>query len=296
MEFSDLEALIWVNRHGSLQRAASAVGVSRTTLRRRLQRLETTLGKPVHSVSSDGITLTAAGQPLVEKGPLLLHAPEQMIAEAVGARSPGNTFRLLVQLGSPPRLVASAIASLTAMLPGVQLVIDLDPRPLDRLDEGFDAVVHWGARPAAGGGYTRQLFQVQLRAHASPDYLARRGTPTTPADLADHDLLHWSEMPEAWPLAGGLHVPVTPAHTCSDLYQLGCLAGAGVGIALIPSEGLLVDPTITALVPVLAEHVRGAAALRIYMPTPSHPDSAAGALIEVLEQLGDEVISIQSAL
>lgn len=296
MDFPDLQALLSVHQNGSLQAAARNTGVSRTTLRRRLERLEAALGKPVHVVGAEGVRLTAAGRTLVDEGQRLLDARETLLTQARGARSPGNTFRILTQLGNPPRLNAMAAVALSELLPGVHIHADFDAQPLERLGDGFDAIVHWGDAPPLGDGFTKVLLRLQTVPMASSDYLRRHGTPETPADLADHTLLHLSPAEPLWPLVAGGQVRVEPRYTCTDLYMLGCLAGEGLGIALIPAAGLAVDPTVQALVPVLADHIRGEGILRISMPIPSSPDSAAAALIAVLSGMTDEIMSLQPDL
>ncbi len=292
MDFDDLQALLWAHEHGSLQRASRASGVSRATLRRRLERLDAAVGRPTHVASPEGITLTAAGHALVEDGAELLTARRRMLDRARGAQSPRDTLRLLVQAGLPPRAISAALSMGLPLMPRVRLEIDFATDPSTRLQERFDAVVHWGEAPVLRAGFTRVVFRVPFCLMASPAYLAEHGPPQTLDDLAGHALLHLGGTEPRWPCLDGTSVDITPAHTCADLYVLGSMVAHGLGIALLPAGGFLVDDGIDALVPVLADHIRVDRALRLDMPVPSEPDSAASVVIQVLASIGEALAEI----
>lgn len=286
MDFDDLQALLWAHAYGSLQSASRATGVSRATLRRRLERLEAAVGRPTHVVGPEGITLTAAGHALVEEGVHLLDARQRLLDKAQSVRSPQDSFRVLVQVGLPPRAVATAATMATAMLPGVVLHLDFDPDPPSRQAEPFDAFVHWGEAPLLRAGFTRTLLRTSFHVLASSDYLAAHGTLHTPADLARHRILHLAGSEPSWQCLDGQGVEFTPTHVCSDLYVLGLLAGQGLGLALLPVRGPLLDDSIDALLPVLKDHIRVDRGLRVDIPVPSRPDSASAALIRIAETFG----------
>lgn len=300
MDFGDLKALISVHEQGSLQRASAVTGVSRTTLRRRLRHLEAVAGRPLLRSSPGGIELTPAGQTLVKEGAQLLASRDRLL-ERVRATDSKDELRVLVQLGLPPRAVASATALFAKVLPEVQLSLDFDANPGSRLDEGFDAVLHWGESPVMSSGYTRTLMRVSFGVLGSSAYLDRCGRPQTPADLAQHCLLALEGAAPRWPLKRGGFVEVRPGLRCSDLYMLGLLAGKGLGLALMPlrgpvleagtdlgglMDGALVDPSISALEPVLADHIALERSFRMDMPEPSDSDGAAALLIEVAKNFG----------
>lgn len=81
------------------------------------------------------------------------------------------------------------------------------------------------------------ILRAPLRVVATRAYLERRGTPTSLAELADHDVLGWSRpghSPEHWPLLAGGTVEVTPWLSTSDAHLLATVAARGGGLLLVP--------------------------------------------------------------
>jgi DNA-binding transcriptional LysR family regulator len=83
---------------------------------------------------------------------------------------------------------APAMTDYLTAWPDVSLELDLSNRLTDLVEESFDAAVRIGAL-ADSSFVARPLKPYRMRACASPEYLARAGTPRTPADLAQHECL-----------------------------------------------------------------------------------------------------------
>jgi hypothetical protein len=80
--------------------------------------------------------------------------------------------------------------------PGMELWTDYDDRALDLIREGFDLALRiCEARDSALIG--RTLCNDQMIACASLACLTRHGHPATPADLAGHQVLSYSRLPDA---------------------------------------------------------------------------------------------------
>ena len=88
MDLDDLRAFLAVLDAGSVSGAAAALGVPRSTLRRRLEELESRVGTPLWSRDQHGATPTAAGELLARQGRALLQAHEALLA-SVRARGRG---------------------------------------------------------------------------------------------------------------------------------------------------------------------------------------------------------------
>ena len=286
MKLTDLQALLWLARCGSLQAAAQASGVSRTTLRRRLDRLRTAVGEPLFLVGSQGLLLTPVGELLARRAPRLLSQRETLLQEAQRlASQPTGQLRVLVATGFPPMFITQVLASVTAAAPELHLDLHHDPKPLERLDEGFDLVVHWGEPPPPRDGYSRVLLRQPQRLMAAPAYLERRGTPSSLAELSEHTLLHAANTPSAWPSFGAGELPIVPTHTVDDLYLLGCLVGAGLGIALLPRSGVGLDASVDALVPVLDDLVGDDLVVRAFLPMQTLEGGATRSVLEIVRIL-----------
>lgn len=120
--------------------------------------------------------------------------------------------------------------------PQIEIELSSTDRLVDPIAEGFDCVLRAGA-PRDPQLIARPLGHLFFINCASADYLRRRGTPQTLADLAKHDLVHYVttfgtkslgfEYPEAGkyqflPMSGPLVV------NNSDAYNAACLAGLGL--------------------------------------------------------------------
>jgi DNA-binding transcriptional LysR family regulator len=120
---------------------------------------------------------------------------------------------------------------------------------------------------------------------ASPDYLARKGTPTTPADLAQHDILLYSN--EAWRFrtaSGWETARITPVLRTNSGDMLRVAAEAGLGLCLLPS--FIAAPGIEsgALVPVLRDCELAHGALHAVMPPGRAATARVRALVDFLVQ------------
>src|SRR3546814_712857 len=118
--------------------------------------------------------------------------------------------------------------------PDIECEIDLSIKPVDLLSDPFDLVIRFGHQPDSGV-ISRQIASVSLGLYASPDYLARYGTPATPADLAHHHCLRSSTKKEdsIWTLnssTGIERVPVTGRLAINSVIMVQRMALQGTGI------------------------------------------------------------------
>jgi DNA-binding transcriptional LysR family regulator len=273
MDLEELRGFLAIVETGSFLGAATNLGVPRGTLRRRIDTLEARAGVPLLERNARGVTVTDAGAKLVERGRRLLEEGAALLAAVreVG-REPSKPLRIHLPVGLPPSVLIAVVQVQRVFMPevGVTLIMREDPLADSQLRDDVDIVVHFGDRPSNRLGVQRELLRMPLRVLASPSYLARRGTPTSVAELGTHALAAWLG-PEhdvlAWPLRDGGRVPVKPMLVSNDPYGLRQHVRAGVGLALLPDADL--DPLglpVDELVVVLDELVGSSVALNLTMP------------------------------
>ncbi len=124
--------------------------------------------------------------------------------------------------------------------------------------DGFDAVIRIGTLEDSSL-HARRLHDANIMLVASPDYVARHGSPQRPADLRGPPVpaLHQPQGPGTWPLRSGTEVvyqKITPAFSSNNGELLRALAVGGKGIALAPEFQVADDLARGLLVPVLADH------------------------------------------
>jgi DNA-binding transcriptional LysR family regulator len=185
---------------------------------------------------------------LTEFGLQLLEHARQVAAEvdAVKALSehrqaqPGGRLRVSMPSDFATLLLTDMLAAFVARHPAVELQLDLSPRRVDLIGEGFELALRMGALPDDALLAARRIAVFTRGLYAAPGYLSRRGTPSEPEQLLRHDALHLQGRdaePAPWQLSnGGREWQGTPPGrlAANSPELLIALAGAGSGIAAVP--------------------------------------------------------------
>jgi DNA-binding transcriptional LysR family regulator len=159
---------------------------------------------------------------------------------------------------APVDLGAFRLGELTARFlaghPDIHIHLDLADRLVDLVEDGYELAIRFGPL-AESTLIARRLSTASMGLYASAGYLAARGTPKEPDDLADHDMLAFVPTPRlaTWTLHGpGAPVELTPSArmTSNNLLAIYEAIRAGAGISFIP-DFVLKCSSIEELVPVL---------------------------------------------
>lgn len=271
MDLEELRGFIAVVEAGSFLGAARALNVSRTTLRRQVGSLEARAGVPLLESARQGVAPTLAGEVLVRHGRTMMQGAAALLASIreVG-QAPSGTLRCVLPVGLPPHLMTTVIGLTRAAYPQLDYHCTFSDDPLSGPLVDVDVVAHFCEDAPQGPWVSYVAMRVPERLIASPDYLARRGTPTSIADLEGHDLLSWQAPkgdPRVWhsPKEGPFNV--RPRLITTDIHLLRSVCIAGQGIALVP-DAMVPDPSHgeDALVTVLPGLVGRERPLRISVP------------------------------
>lgn len=245
---NDLLIFAHVAELGSFSRAAGRLGLPKSSVSRRLAALEQRLGERL-------LLRTTRRQTLTEFGQLLLEHARQVVAEvdAVAALSehrqaaPSGRLRVSMPSDFANLLLADALAAFVAAYPGIHLELDLSPRRVDLLGEGFDVAIRVGDLPDDAMLAARGLSELTMGLYASPGYLARAGLPVSPEELTRHNavaLLGVNGEPARWRLDNGTSrwEGTPPARMTANSPELLIhMARAGAGIAAVPDAFALAD-------------------------------------------------------
>ena len=235
------ESFVSVATRGSLTAAAKAEGVAPAIMGRRLDALEEHLGVKLLVRTTRRISLTHEGSAFLEDCQRLLSDvanAEASVSEG-GVKATGH-LRITAPAGFGRRHVAPLVPRFRAAHPDVTISLNLSDRVVDLAGEGFDCAVRVGDLPDSSLVSVRIADNRRLCV-ATPEYLARRGTPRAPAELVQHDCLTLSSdasQTRGWafrvPLADGslevTHLKPGGPLDCSDGQVLHdwCLAGYGI--------------------------------------------------------------------
>ena len=184
-----IESFVAVSTKGSLTAAALAEGVAPAVIGRRIDALEERLGVKLLLRTTRRITLTHEGSAFLEDCQRLLAdlGNAEASVSAGGVKASGH-LRITAPAGFGRRHVAPLVPGFLAQHPEVSLSLNLSDRVVDIVNEGFDCAIRVGDLPDSSLVSVRLADNRRLCV-ASPDYLARAGTPATPADLTRHQCL-----------------------------------------------------------------------------------------------------------
>jgi len=211
-----MAALLAVVDTGSFSAASRKLRVPVTTMSRRVAELEAHLGTQLLQRTTRKVTLTDAGSPFVAACRAVLEQISEAERTAAGEyQSPRGELTVTAPHVFGRLYLVPVMAGFMAQFPDVRLNCRFNDRVLDLQDEGIDLAIRLG--PLQDSRLrARRLGSVRRVLCASPAYLARRGEPRTPADLATHDCIgfHGIDPPGTWLFAapgGTVTIPIRPA-------------------------------------------------------------------------------------
>jgi DNA-binding transcriptional LysR family regulator len=231
-----IESFVAVSTKGSLTAAALAEGVAPAVIGRRIDALEERLGVKLLVRTTRRISLTHEGSAFLEDCQRLLAdlGNAEASVTAGGVKASGH-LRVTAPAGFGRRHVAPLVPGFLAQHADVSLSLNLSDRVVDIVNEGFDCAVRVGDLPDSSLVSVRLADNRRLCV-ATPAYLARAGTPQSPAELTKHQCLTLSSdasQTRGWAfLVEGEVTHLRPGGRldCSDGQVLHdwCLAGQGI--------------------------------------------------------------------
>lgn len=257
-EQSDIEVFVRVVELGSFTKAADALALSKAFVSKIVNRLEQRLSARLLHRTTRRLALTEAGEALYARSRAALAEiaeAENDVAQLTG--KPRGLLRVTAPGYFGVTQLAARLKAFRARYPEIALDLDLSDRIVDIVKERFDVAVRISAMGDSSLVATR-LAPCPTALVASPAYLRRRGTPRTPADLADHEGIGYSilKSPNEWRLRGpkGRTVAVTIRSSirCNNDFALKQFALDGMGIVFFPRffvEGELASGKLVQLLP-----------------------------------------------
>lgn len=224
---------------GSFSRAAERLGWPKSSVSRRVAALERRLGEKLLQRTTRKLALTDFGAKLLEHARGVAAEVDEALALALHRQArPSGRLRVSMPGDVAATALPAMLARFAADYPEVQLELDLSPRRVDLIGEGFDLALRMGDLPDDSHLAARRVATFSTGLFASPAFLARHGEPQLPEALNHlHGLMLPSrgEGPRPWRLrqGDGPEVVVRPT-TCTVANSPDALlriAAAGGGIA-----------------------------------------------------------------
>lgn len=239
VDLSDVEVFVRVVEANGFSAAARALRLPKSTVSRRVARLEDALGTRLLQRTTRSLSLTEAGREYHSRVSGALAAMEEAAALALQAQEhPHGAVRLAAPPDVGSELLPGLLAGFVERFPDVRVEVDLDPNAPGLVEGGYDLALRAG-RPVDVTAATVRLQQVDFRLYAAPGYRDRRGLPEKPDELVGHAcvLFRARNGRARWRLegpGGEVEVVVGGSLSADDMTFVRRAAIAGVGVALLP--------------------------------------------------------------
>ncbi|WP_343652795.1 LysR family transcriptional regulator [Herbaspirillum sp.] len=298
-DFAELKAFVAVVERQSFARAAEHLGLSPSALSQTIRQLEGRIGARLLNRTTRSVAPSASGELLYRRVAPLFREMAAAVAEASEATGKMSGTLRINTLGIAARtLIAPRLSRFHQAHPDVILDIVVDDALADIVEGRFDAGIRVGNRLEKDMVAVRLTPDLNMVAVASPDYLARRGTPSSPADLHQHTCINWRLQMDGrhyrWEfkkrgrqMEVAVDGPVVTNH--ADIGIAAALDGLGIayhferdGVAELLEQGRLVQ--------VLADWSISRPGLYLYYPNRRHRPALLGAFIDCLLDRQPETI------
>ncbi|GGB42716.1 transcriptional regulator [Roseibium aquae] len=195
MRIDDLRFFTRVAALGSLSAAGKEIGLSPSAASARLTTLEKTVGAQLFARTTRSTVLTEAGQVLLDSVSQALGDLDRglSILEA-GTAAPRGVLKISCNMFFGHKHVLPYLREFMQLYPDIRFDLSFTDRMVDIVEEGYDLAFRAAPLPDSTLR-ARRLGANQRVLCASPDYIARRGAPKTPADLINHDCIGLSRLP-----------------------------------------------------------------------------------------------------
>ncbi len=225
---------------GSLSAAGRRLGQPLSTVSRKIAELEAHLGARLLVRTSRRLDLTDAGRTFVAAASRILEDLAEAERAAAGEyRAPTGTLVVTAPVVFGRLHVLPVVTAFLQQHRQIDLQLMLADRVVHLIDDHVDLAVRIGALPDSSLRAQR-VGLIRKVTCASPGYLALRGTPSGPGDLAAHDLISFSglEAPDRWTLTvdgRDQPVPVRPRLVVNTAEAALDAAIAGLGLTRVLS-------------------------------------------------------------
>ncbi|HFN3682671.1 TPA: LysR family transcriptional regulator [Enterobacter hormaechei] len=175
---------------GGLSAAARALGISRPMVSRYLEQMEKWAGARLVNRSTRKLTLTAAGEKVLQKTRTLSQISQEIEDQSV-KDLPSGTLRVACAHFTAMHIIVPVLPDLLQRYPQLRIELDVNNHPVSLVGERIDVAIRITDNPEPGM-IARRLGECRSVLCASPHYLASRGVPEQLEDLSRHNCLHYS--------------------------------------------------------------------------------------------------------
>lgn len=273
-DFERLKVFAAVAERGSFVKAAGALGLSTSSVSQSVRALEDRLGLRLLNRTTRSVALTEAGARLLARASPALIELDAAFEDLNAFRAdPAGALKLAVSNLSLSLVVAPMVARFLAAHPAIRVELTISDHA--DLDAGIDAGVRNQAVIPQDMVAVRVSESSRFLAVASPDYLAARGTPDRPADLAEHNCIQFRGKTGLYPWAfvedgRRVEAKVAGSLVTDDGHFVLRAATEGVGVAYVVETHAAAALASGALLPLLEDYAAPFPGFFLYYPSRRH--------------------------
>ncbi len=240
-KLDSMRAFTEVVDHSGFAAAGRHMGQSRSVVNKLVAQLEQDLGVQLLQRTTRRVSPTDMGRAYYERCvDILAEVAAAELAVSQLQTEPKGTLRMNAPMSFGTLHLASAIAHFMHRYPDIQVQMTLSDRFIDLIEEGFDVTLRIAEVDQEEALISHEIAPIRRVLCASADYLSKRGIPTHPDDLHQHDCLKYGHLATGskWHLNGPdgrCTVPLKCRCYSNNGEVLKAGAIAGVGIALLPT-------------------------------------------------------------
>ncbi|BDU37991.1 LysR family transcriptional regulator [Vibrio nigripulchritudo] len=258
VNLADIRSFVLIAQLGNFTKAANALSVSRSHVSRQISSLETQMGVTLLTRTTRTLKLTQAGERFFKQCESALKEIDQALVAAVDDTEDVRGIIRVNCVGGliGEDIIAVYVSEFMATYPDIQVHLDFTSHRVDLIDDDFDVAFRMGDLQDAGF-IARKLLNVEIVTLASPQYLAKTGSPIHPKELIEHRCLtgsvnRWSFQSKE-SNSDEIDVTVEGHLVCKNGRAL--IQGALLGNGIIRVPAMYCQDMIDAgkLVPVLTE-------------------------------------------
>jgi DNA-binding transcriptional LysR family regulator len=286
---NDIRVFFAVARERSFTRAAAKLGLTQSALSHIIRSLEARLGVRLLTRTTRSVSLTDAGERLLQNvAPRLEEIEAEIAAVSDLGDKPAGTIRITAIDHVIDTVLWPRLAPLLPQYPDLHIEISADYRMVDIAAERYDIGVRFGDMVEKDMVAVRLTADVAMAIVGAPSYFAWHAEPTSPAELMKHNCITLrlaSGGIYAWELhhdGRDMEVRVRGQAIFNNAYQILAAALSGNGLAFVPAE--LAAPYVRdgRLVSVMENWCPKFPGLHAYYPSRRHSSRALALVIAAI--------------
>ncbi len=231
----DIRLFVAVVQAGSLSQASALTGIPVSRLSRRLTQLEQSLGTQLINRGKKGVSLNELGERFFMHAQNMLQQANVAIGSIhTSLAKPTGLLKISAPVDLYYHVLSKHLDDYLRLYPDVSVDVNANQQKINMIQDGVDVALRVGAIENENV-VAKHLFDLNFGIFATPEYLAKHGTPQTPYDLYQHQVVAQSlSLPWRFRLAQQM-VEINPTGrvSCNDFLLVEQMISKGVGVGML---------------------------------------------------------------